>query len=187
MEIFFHHVGDLGVNEDFPKTIFKKIDLKRAQENLGNIPNSVALFSQLKVNFPDGFANAWGIPAGAYPVVRAMKAGDLILLVDNVRWSEGSIRAMGIVKVFFSEEMTELSKYLWGENRYPFVFFFDTEKVDFSWIEFLDHTNYKKNWNPRGWFYRLDPLRLTGGMSTEDFYDMLKNTGSNKNIASKLT
>jgi hypothetical protein len=173
MNAFFHHVGDDGVDRDFPKTVYSEISIKKLQEEKPDFPNSLYIISQLQKEFPSGSFNVWGIPAGAYPVVRAMQPGDLVLLIDNARWSTGQVRAMGLVKVFLAEEMTELSRYFWGENRFPFVFFFKAEHTSLTWLEFLEMFGYKQNWNPRGLFYHLSEERL-GKMKPEDLYDFLK-------------
>jgi hypothetical protein len=58
------------------------------------------------------------------------------------------------VKVRAQQEHPSLSTYLWGDNRYSWVFFFDTEPMLCEWQRFHDLLGYK-GFRPRGNFYSV--------------------------------
>jgi hypothetical protein len=88
-----------------------------------------------------------------------MEVGDCVLLL-GLAGLHGHFPAMGIVRVFLPENYFDLSKALWGEERFPLVFFFTTERIQYSWPTFTDDMNYKSNWRPGGLFYQIGPDRL---------------------------
>jgi hypothetical protein len=72
--------------------------------------------------------------------------------------------------------LESLSKALWGETRFPYIFFFETERLDYSWITFLDHTGYERNFNPHGLFYHTKPERLIKHGGAMGFVKTLRST-----------
>lgn len=160
MNLFFHHVGQQGADTDFPKTVFNKQAIETVENNLPlNIPKREDLLQQLKLAFPDGTYNCWGVPAGASNVIRSLRVGDAVLLIESTSGS-GYIPALAIVKVYWNFELPDLSKAFWGSYKFPYIFFFDTEIIDLTWQEFINHVGYKWNFRPRGKFYRLNQDRL---------------------------
>jgi putative restriction endonuclease len=49
---------------------------------------------------------------------------------------------------------------LWGENRFGYIFFFDSEFIDLDWQTFLEHIDYSPNYDPRGQFHSVADRRL---------------------------
>jgi len=165
MDLFFHHVGQIGAKKDFPKTVFSKHAITDLISN--GILRDNNLIEQLKNKFSDGKFNCWGVPAGAASVIRNLKEEDYVLLVESSR-IDGMIPALCPVKVFWRHELRELSEYLWGDSKFPFIFFFNTIQLDLPWIEFIDNLGYKENFSPRGNFYKISSIRLAkaGGAAT---------------------
>jgi hypothetical protein len=55
MELFFHHVGLSGAAEEFPRTIYRQLDLSIVEENVANdILCETNLLSSLRREFPNG-------------------------------------------------------------------------------------------------------------------------------------
>jgi len=177
MNIYYHHIGEKGANEDFPKTIYSQRPISLIKDA---IPESHSMkeawILRLEDEFPSGYFNCWGVPSGAQSVIRTMAEGDAVLFVESVHWPIGMIPAFGQIKAFFREELPSLSNELWGDPRYPYVFFFDTERLDLSWFEFLEHVGYKENFNPRGMFYRVQDERLDGFGGASGYLNYLRKT-----------
>lgn len=70
-------------------------------------------------------------------------------------------------KGFWPHELRDLSFSLWGNDKYPYIFFFRTEKLTLSWPELREHLGYAHNFDPRGNFYpvRDDRLDDFGGVA----------------------
>jgi putative restriction endonuclease len=84
----------------------------------------------------------------------------VVILVRSSR-IDGDVPALCEAKVFFPNRLPSLSTALWGEERFPYVFFFNTERLDLSWIEFVQDIGYADNFNPRGNFYSVADHRLS--------------------------
>lgn len=167
MTLYFHHVGQEGSRRDFPRTVFKRVPNDVVRKHIpADTPLRNTILKQLEGDFPSGSFNCWGVPSGASTVIKKLSRGDVVLLVESVRIN-GEIPALCEVKLFQPLELHELSRALWGSAYYPYVFFFDTERLSLGWVEFLDHIEYKKQFDPRGKFYAVAKNRLAafGGPS----------------------
>lgn len=173
MRLFYHHVGEPGATRDFPKTVFSRIPLSVVD---GSIPdgdaNKAALLMQLKSAFPDGTFNCWGVPSGAGFVIRTMTPGDVVLLIESIRLA-GSIPALAQVLIFQPVPFPTLSEALWGDERYPYIFFFNTTKITLAWLDFLEHVGYKPRLNPRGQFLVVGDDRWEKYGGAEGYVDWL--------------
>jgi hypothetical protein len=159
MQLFFHNVGLNGATRDFPKTVFNRIPIKIAERSIPlDAPYREELIQQLHHHFPSGSFNCWGVPAGAESAIKDLNVGDVMLLVKTIGGEHGEIPALGVVKVFFKVQMRELSKVLWGELGYPYVFFFNTESIFLSWTSFKDDVGYKPTYSPPGYVSRVSKL-----------------------------
>ena len=157
MNLFFHHVGQVGARQDFPKTVFEKHSISKLISD--GILSDTELIKQLGDKFPDGEFNCWGVPAGASSVIRNLKEGDYVLLVESSR-IDGIIPALCPVKIFWRYELRGLSEYLWGDSKFPFIFFFNTIQIELMWIQLIEDLGYKENFSPRGNFYKVGIERL---------------------------
>lgn len=161
MNIFFHHVGQNGAKEDFKKTIYNKIPISFVEKNLpDNYIYKNELIDILKDRFPLGEFNCWGVPEGAKSVIKNLNDKDYVFLVESSR-IDGEVPVLCHVKLFWREQVRELSQALWGQAKFPYIFFFDTEKINLMWLEFRKHINYKSNFQPRGNFYKVKQERFS--------------------------
>ena len=173
MKIYYHHVGEPGANADFPKTVFNNVPIQLVKDSLPDIfPFKSLLIQDLEASFPDGVFNCWGVPSGAAIVIKNLKIGDAVLLVESVN-IKGEIPALAIVKVYHTQEMTSLSQALWGNTKYSYIFFFKTIKLDYYWINLLDEIGYNENFDPRGKFYAIADSRLEKFGGAEAFLEHL--------------
>jgi 5-methylcytosine-specific restriction enzyme A len=157
---FFHHVGQPGAGRDFPRTVFGSIPISQVETAIKDAgPVGHQLIRDLELKFPSGSFNCWGVPDGAHRVVKNMARGDAVLLVESAR-IDGVVPALCEVKAFYPAEFRELSAALWGDEKYPYIFFFRTEPLILPWIEFLDQCGFKENWNPGGRVYSIASSRL---------------------------
>lgn len=160
MKVFYHHVGSVGAREDFKKTVFKAIPITFIKESIPDgDPYKQDIISTLVTKFPKGEINCWGVPAGASFVIKNLEVGDCVLLVESAR-IDGGIPALCQVVAYWNHELRPLSEALWGNEKFPYIFFFITEKIDYSWIQFLHDIGYKENFNPRGQFYSISESKL---------------------------
>lgn len=173
MELFFHHVGQNGSSEDFPKTIYRgRLILEVEKSLLDENPEKYHLINELKLNFPSERFNCWGVPEGAKSIIKNLKVGDTVLLVQSSR-IDGRVPILCKVKVYLPVRLNELSKMLWGDDKYPFIFFFDAEEIDLMWIDFRDHLGYMERFDPRGKFYKVAQERLNKYGSIHNYIEFL--------------
>lgn len=160
MALYYHHVGVAGANEDFPKTIYSRRPITLVDEAVPNAhPYKKQLLQLLTTNFPLGDFNCWGVPSGAAFVIKNLSAGDYVLLVESAAFP-GFIPVLCNVKVYYNKDFSSLSEALWGASKFPFIFFFDTQQIDFTWHEFIDDMGYSGRYNPRGQFLRVRDVAL---------------------------
>jgi len=174
MKTFFDHVGKDGSRAHFPLTITAKVNIAKIESlDFEILAAKQSLIRQLQHNFPSGEFNCWGVPRGAEKIVKNMQVGDLILLVETTG-SVGSVPVMGIIKVFEKNEVPELSQLLWGDGKYPYVFFFEAEFISLNWLDFLDTIGYSKAFDPRGTFCPVREDRLGSFGGTPGFLEFLR-------------
>lgn len=169
MNIFFHHVGKQGAEEDFPKTIFNQVEIGTVQNNISDeLPLKKVLIDDLLHAFPSKKFNVWGVPAGAAKTIKKLSIGDYVFFVESISnsvHSSGSIPALGKIEVFHYIELPQLSSALWGRGKYVYLFFFNTIEIDLTWDQFCSYLGYKENYDPRGLFCPIAENRfeLFGG------------------------
>jgi 5-methylcytosine-specific restriction protein A len=131
IKCFFHHVGQPGAGRDFPRTVFGSISISQVEaaiKDAGPIGNQ--LVKDLAIEFASGSFNCWGLPDGAYRVVKNVSFGDVVLLVESAR-IDGIVSALCEVRVFYLAKFRKLSATLWADEKYPYIFFFRTEPLLF--------------------------------------------------------
>ncbi|GCE06635.1 HNH endonuclease [Dictyobacter aurantiacus] len=171
MQFFFHHVGQAG-SSDFDKTVFKDVDIAILNNKLtADIQDSA--IKALSSLFPDGHFNCWGVPEGAKFVIRNLNAGDYVLLVESAR-IDGFIPALCHVKYYIQSLQPVLSEALWGNKKYPYIFFFQTEQLELPWIDFLEQVEYKPNFNPAGSFLSIRNERIAKFGEAEGYAKYLR-------------
>ncbi len=166
MRIFLMHVGQPG-NVDVDYTVTRR---RSIQEVLQHLPsdaperNYFQLDAELHAAFPDGTFNCWGVPQGAEPAFAKTEVGDLVLIVPGIDTDEGGIHQIAVVRAKCPVQCNEASRILWPhtphDRPFPYLFFFNTQAGFRRWSKFLEDTGYAKNWNPRGWYRRIDSKRF---------------------------
>jgi hypothetical protein len=167
MKLYYHHVGKKGAEEDFKKTVFARVPISLVESSIpDNEPFKALLLSELNEKFPIGSFNCWGVPGGAASVIQNLSVGDAVLLVETATVFGGNIPALCFVKTFIRHELPQLSYALWGNSHFPYIFFFETEPLEFEWNEFISDLGYAPNFDPRGKFYSVadDKLAKLGGV-----------------------
>jgi hypothetical protein len=160
VKLYYHHVGVEGAEVDFPKTVFTERSLHLVQDSLpDDLPEKMEILLRLAEVFPYKMFNCWGVPQGAKPVIRNLRPGDAVLLVRGIG-ETGTIPALGIVQAYWPIRLPNLSKKLWGSERYPFIFFFATVPLALTWQEFIGHMGYADNYDPRGRFLTVSNATL---------------------------
>jgi hypothetical protein len=134
---------------------------------------------ELKRAFPDGRFNCWGLMNRAKARFRETNVGDLVLMVPWVGIHGGGIHQLGVVKAKCPTRCYEATRILWpniGDPRrlYPFLFFFDTEVGDRSWVKFIEDMQYDERYNPRGHYIRIDASRFDRWSGAEGYLDFLR-------------
>ena len=160
MQLFLHHVGQEGAEEDFKKTVYKDISIETVESNVpASDQRRDELLNELRQEFPTGRFNCWGVPSGASSVIEQLEAGDFVLLLESAT-QHGEVPVLCHVQLFWPYKLWDLSLSLWNSNNYPYIFFFHTEKLNLGWPEFKEHVGYKPNYNPRGHFLRVASNKL---------------------------
>src|SRR3569833_688062 len=168
MTFFYHHVGIKG-SADFDSTVFSHVSIDEIAAN--GAPDE--LIDQLTGKFPRGWVNCWGVPSGASSVIRRLEQGDTVLLVKTSGTDDDSIPAMAIVKVYWREQLPRLSQFLWGDNKYTYIFFFDTKRINLTWRDFIQHVDYSDRFDPRGKFYSIDDGRLSNFNGSQGYTEYI--------------
>lgn len=158
MQLFFHDVGLKGANADFPKTIFGDVAVSDIVEH-SPVHLQAEIQANLLAEFPDGWCNVWGVPAGAKSVIRQLEVNDVMLLIKTTGGNE-EIPALCHVKCFWKEELLGLSDFLWGSTHFPYVFFFKTQHINLTWTQFKQDVKYLPKFRPAGNVYRVKGERL---------------------------
>lgn len=174
MNIYYHHVGKKGATEDFPKTVYTPINISVVEQS---IPNSVTqketILRDLNSSFPEGLFNCWGVPSGAHTVIKNLAIGDFVLLIETTS-GIGNIPALCHIKNYWNLELRDLSQSLWSNHKYPYIFFFNTERITLPWTHFIDHVGYKSNYRPSGNFLSVKQERLSKFGGESNYINFLK-------------
>ena len=174
MHFYYHHVGVEGAAEDFPKTVFTERSIRTVRKYVSDsVPQKQPLIGNLESVFPTGRFNCWGVPAGASTVMENLESGDAVLLVVTTG-EDGAIPALCRVECYYPVELYGLSRALWGNEKYPYIFFFETNPLNLTWEEFLYHTGYKPNYDPRGRFLSIANDRLNSFGGPEGYFSFLQ-------------
>nr|WP_025774309.1 HNH endonuclease [Clostridium botulinum] len=86
---------------------------------------------------------------------------------------DGTVPVLCPVKLFWPYEIRELSNALWGQSKFPYIFFFETEDLNLMWIQFLDDIGYKESFAPRGNFYKVKEERFNAFGGTNSYINYI--------------
>ena len=174
MNFFLHYVGLPGAARDFPKTVFTDRPTSLVLENVSDgHPQKGYLMSRLGAAFPHGRWNCWGVPDGASSAIGALAEGDVFLLMIS-HADRGPIPALGVLKVYVPQRFPDLSKALWGEKGFPYIFFFQTQPLDLTWPELRYELGYSETYKgPIGQVQRISEDRIAHAGGPAAFWKWL--------------
>ncbi len=131
----------------------------------------------LRDAFPDGKFNVWGVPIGARAPFERTKRGDVVFFAPSVSRDGGCLLYAGVVKLAPRIDFPKASRILWPESGfvvYPHLFFLDAEAGVISWFDFMCDICYAPEWNPKGWYVRLDRPAYRGTRDPMAYLDYLR-------------
>jgi hypothetical protein len=176
--LFFEHVGGKGVQLHFPQSIRRKLTLDVLSADMSAMPpdQARAFSDRISAAFPDGF-NCWGFPSPADRLFNRLQPGDVVVLVGLVQKSvgDGEVRCVCRVVEKSPRAFHSSSAVIWGEARYPLMFFFNAVEIDMPWSVFRSHINFRSD-NPWGRVYMLNPRNLhalPGGSADAYFWHLV--------------
>jgi len=161
MTVYFQHVGGQNSARDFPRTIGVGNDVRKFT------PSDLGQFSSL---IPVGLSDfqVWGIPGGAAGVHEHLQIGDWFLLASSLG-DEGGVEYVGKVVHILQGRQSELSKRLWTEDRFPWVFMLKGEMRHVPWPQFLSRIGYAANFDPRGHTFGISRQKMSSKGYVTDF------------------
>jgi len=75
-----------------------------------------------------------------------------------VPYPDGTFEYATRVGLKYPRPLSWTSQYIWGEARWPLLFFFEALDLSLPWPTFLTHVGYSPNCNPGG---RLNCVKAT--------------------------
>lgn len=166
MKAFYHVIGRGNAAEDFPKTVYTRVPIARIAAGLPELERTMIL-PRLEALFPTGDCNVWGVPAGAEGVFTRVEEGDAVFLVESTGQG-GLVPALAQVKLIWPRPLQGLSEALWGANRFPLVFFFDTEPLALTWAQLHDELKFN-NYRAPALLHSIGPAKLSARGGAEGF------------------
>ncbi len=165
--LFYHHVGVEG-SADFDKTVFREVEFETVANGLAlaglrndssiGPATSGQVERRLGELFPTGRFHCWGVPAKAHFVIKRLMEGDYVLLLRTTK-PGGDMPALCPIQFFLRSQLPDLSQLLWGSERFPYIFFFQTIPLTLLWPQFHDHLGYN-GYDPMGRFLSVAHHRL---------------------------
>jgi len=185
---FLAHLG-AGTSIDLDYTLRQSRLIRDVVRSLPRGSEERAYFEsdRMQKAFPDGTFNVWGVPAGAKEPFDRTNLGDVVLFSPSVSRDGGCVLFFGIVKLVPRMEFPKASRVLWRESGpmvYPHLFFFDAEIGMITWYNFMRDIGYSPDWNPRGWYVRLDRPAYRGTHNVFSYLDHLRTNAHFKRVAS---
>ncbi|GHP00629.1 hypothetical protein KSF_106760 [Reticulibacter mediterranei] len=156
-QLYLHHIGIEGFDTDAPKTLYNTQNIESICCVLDD-EHREQTHAVLHRLFPGGQCYCWGVPEKA-PVLGNLTAGDYVLLMRTTRVG-GEIPVLGWVKYVLPVQSPELSRVLWGKDKYPLIFMFEAERISLTWDEFRLHMGYSDRYDPHGRFQSVRPKKL---------------------------
>lgn len=161
MSVFYQHIGRELWARDAPRTLGdaagpKRFSMEEIGPQLSDIDQvTVSVLEQLITDVaPTGF-QIWGLPSGAARVLNSMVAGDSLLLLESEYF-----RYAGQVLKKMDQPSWQLSRYLWGEEKFPIIVFLQGQTIDYPWSDFRTEFGFDPRYHMRGNTMRLSEERL---------------------------
>lgn len=182
MQLYFHEVGIKGAESAFPRTVYKKIKT----EIIANFTNNPEYTQKiLNEEFSDGFCNVWGVPKGAASIIKKIQTGDIVLLI-RTRAKDGDVPILCKIKFILNESLPELSKLLWGDERFPLIFLFESEVISYTWKELVNDLGYSHKFRPNGSIYRVMEERLNIHNGADGYLHKIRRSICSNNLKSEV-
>jgi hypothetical protein len=105
----------------------------------------------------------WGIPERADAIHRKLSEGDWFILVGTIKGG-GGVEYLGEVVHVIPTREPMLSRHLWTEARFPWIFLLQGRMQHVPWPVFLEKIGYAANFDPQGRVYGISKqkMRLRG-------------------------
>ncbi|MDE0172505.1 MAG: hypothetical protein OYH76_01570 [Defluviicoccus sp.] len=162
MAIYYQHIGERLAERDFPRTLgtlpaamheFLLADIETYLDHL-DIAELEDIRSKHNHLSPRGF-QIWGLPSGAERVLSEMCTGDYLMLLESI-----DFRYCGKVIHRVTEFCWELSRHLWGEQRFPIIVFLQGKFIQYDWLEFVADFQFNQKYHMRGNTMKLAQSRI---------------------------
>ncbi len=165
--IYYQHIGRELWRRDGPRSIgtddggLRRFSFGDIHPFLGPVDptEQAAIRGKAHEYAPTGF-QVWGIPSGAEQVLRAMDTGDFLLLLET-----DFFRYAGQVIHRVSVPCWELSRHIWGEQRFPLIVLLQGQMIGYPWTEFIEQFRFDPKYHMRGNTMRLGPDRVASSPS----------------------
>jgi len=169
------HVGYPG-NVDVKYTVEKTRYIYELIEKLNNDGPELQYFKNNKFQdtFKSGIFNCWGVPERAEETFNKTNIGDLVLIIPEIGIHGGGVSHIGIIEEKCPFRCYQASHILWPntpfDRLFPHIFFFKSEEGFIPWDIFLNELGISKNWNPRGWYRKIDNKRFNSFNGPEGLF-----------------
>ncbi len=182
MTIYYQHIGESLWRRDAPKSIgtstlgLKRFSVTDIEPYLASLDAYEMMSIRSKVDdlAPTGF-QIWGIPQGAQRVLASMDTADYLMLLESTDFAY-----VGQVIHRISQPCWDLSRHIWGEQRFPIIILLQGELITYPWRDFREQFDFDQNYHMRGNTMRLSEERVgSSSFVTEEAFiaKLLTTTG----------
>jgi hypothetical protein len=154
-QLFYYHVGAEGALAHFPRSMATRHtgqSLRRWFERDLEPEEGQRLADRLDKRFPHGF-HCWGVPTGGRRAFDMLGEGDIVLFIGKIQmvpYPDGMFEYATRVELKYRGPLSWTSQHIWGEARWPLLFFFEALNISFPWPTFLAQVGYSPNCSPGG-------------------------------------
>jgi hypothetical protein len=149
--LYYQHIGERLWQRDGPESVGSpkrgthRFHIRDIEPYLEHVPASerAAATEAVGQDSPDGF-QIWGLPEPAGNFIRKMGRRDTLLLLES-----DSFRYVGRVLHKFSLPCWDLSRHIWGEQKFPWIVLLSGQMVQYPWYSFVADFSYNPNYDWR--------------------------------------
>jgi hypothetical protein len=149
MTVYFQHIGEALWQRDGKRSIGTPTDgvltfhLTDIEPYLQALPAGEVACAKLAISkFSSSGFQVWGLPSGATRAINKMTTGDILLLLESV-----SFRYIGNLVFKFTLPLWDLSRHIWGEQRFPLIVLTKGIMCQYPWDDFIKHFSYDPNYS----------------------------------------
>lgn len=183
MNAFIMHVGASNA-VDLDSTVRRQRNTAELLKELSSNAPERTFFENDEAflrSFPTENFHCWGVPPRALPAHKLTEIGDVVFFVPHIKSNGGGVVHIGIIKAICRIEAEQSSRVLWKDTPekrlFPWLFFFDAETGFRNWASFLSDLGYGENWNPRGWYRRIEERRFAGHGGVQNYLNFIRLEG----------